>query len=297
MDMKLLEKRLLTRDSVLASSSVSKCALRLQQFLVALQANDQSDSDTEQAKGALIRELALYKLEIGQAVEGALMCEREMDESRAIEKSIEEEIHAAELDINNLTQELNEQKRIRKHKEECELLAKLVNTLPPKSAVMKDIVKAEDALNKLREQSQSAEYRVSMRKKQFQVLLQSIFDMKQNIAEDSEQQELIAGVEAAAAPEEEEATPAPDSDAEENDEEEGGRRGRNEDEGPAKKKTRVADDGENVEDDEGPAAAEGASEEASAKGSAEPEEVETPAADAEGMSTATEKMEVEGEAP
>ena len=237
MDMKLLEKRLLTRDSALSVSSVSKCASRMQQYLTALQSGDDG---VKQVKEALIRDITMYKIEMSQAMEATMMCDRELDESKAIEKVVEEDINRAELDISNLTKELNEQKSIRKHKEECELLARLVNTLPGKSAVGKDIAKAEDALSQLREQSQSAEYKVTMRTKQFQVLLQTIFDMKRNLEEESEQQALLAGVEGTNAAEDEEATPAVDSDAEDNDEDNVGRRGRD-DEGPPQKKSRPLD--------------------------------------------------------
>jgi hypothetical protein len=236
MDMKLLEKRLLTRDSTLSVSSVSKCASRLQQYLAAVQAG----REMQQTKDALIRDMCLYKIEISQVIEATLMCDRELEESKAIEKSVEEDISKAEMDINNLNKELAEQKSIRKHKEECELLARLVNTLPSKTVVGNDIKKALDALSPLRKQSESAEYRVNMRKKQFQVLQQTIFDMKRNLEEESEQQGLLAVVESTNAAEDEEAAPPmADSDAEAEDSEEGkgGRRGRGDD-GPPQKKSR-----------------------------------------------------------
>lgn len=237
----MLERRLLTRDSALVTSSVSKCALRVQHFLASLQSSETTDAEIATLKHGLVRELALYRIEMSQALEAAMMCDRELEESKAIEKSIEEDIKAAQIDISNLAKELSEQQSIRKHKEECELLARLVNTLPPRSTVMKDIVKAEDALAKLREQSNTAEHRVNMRTKQFQLLLQSIFDMKKNMEEDSEQQELLAILETTAAPEEDEPA-ALESDGEDNADDNGGRRGRNDDDAPAQKRSRTDTD-------------------------------------------------------
>ena len=240
MDMKLLERRLLMRDSTLSSSSVSKCASRLQQYLSSASSEDAEVESTKKLRDALVRELTSYRLEMSQAIQAAEMCERELEESLATEKEIEENINKAEIDINGLSKELNEQKSIRRHKEECELLARLVNSLPPQSVVGRDISKAEDTLRHLRDQSHSAEYRVNMRTKQFQGLLQSIFDMKSSLQEESEQQEILGSVDNTASPEDEDAGPGADSDVEDNDEETEGRRGRNDD-GPALKKSRTED--------------------------------------------------------
>jgi THO complex subunit 7 len=225
MDAKILENRLLTRESVLYSSSVSKCATRLQQYLNSL--ND--GTMVQESRESLLREISLYRHEMSQVTLAVGMCERELVEFQALERDIEDEISTVQANISRLTQELAEQRSIRRHKEECEMIARLVNTLPARSLVTKEITRAEEAVAKLRDQTSVADSKVNMRTKQWQLLLQTVLDMQKNLAEDEEQQTLVTAMETAYAQEEEDQTGGQESDAE--DGEEGTGRGRERDEG------------------------------------------------------------------
>jgi THO complex subunit 7 len=208
MDAKILEARLLTRESALVTSSVSKCAAKLQSYLFSVAAASNLDKENEATaphtgdasiassidatRESLIREISLYRFEMVQVLASASMCERELSEYVRMEEDIERDIQAAEKRIEQLTEELREHKSVRRHKEEVDMLARLVNTLPAGSVVDKEMRKAQEALDKLRAESAAAYNKVTMRSRQFQVLLQSLSDLQRSVEEEEEQQRAMA---------------------------------------------------------------------------------------------------------
>src|SRR5690349_354994 len=129
MDAKILEIRLVTRESALYIPSVSKCASKVQVLL----STRRDDRHWQEARDSLSRELQLYKIEMTQVQETIQMHDRELLEFQNLERRIEADIASVEANILTLRRELHEQKKLRKHKEECEILARLVNTLTPQA--------------------------------------------------------------------------------------------------------------------------------------------------------------------
>jgi hypothetical protein len=274
MDAKILEARLLTRESALVTSSVSKCAAKLQSYFLALgaanhvgkekeiKASNSEDAaiapSIEESKESLIREISLYRFEMVQVLASAAMCERELSEYLRMEADTERDIQDAEKHIEQLTEELREHKSVRRHKEEVEMLARLVNTLPAGSVVDKEMRKAQEALDRLRAESAAADNKVRMRSKQFQVLLQCLSDLQRSVEEEEEQRAALSllaegvsgaavGASAGAYEEDEEAT---NSDVEEGGEDRAGR-ARDLDLHRAQKKARLGDEDSSQEEGAG----------------------------------------------
>ena len=84
-DTKILESRLITRDSAIGGSSLTRCVYKLQQYLSSYekeQKEKEKKVEKEQERRLLCegycRELLLYKIEMEKFYETFEMCEQEI---------------------------------------------------------------------------------------------------------------------------------------------------------------------------------------------------------------------------
>lgn len=182
MDQKILEYRLINRESVLSGSSISKCANRLYQLFNLVK--NSSNDVTETIHEAFIREILLYKFELTKYAQSHNVCHQEVLEFVALGEEIEKNIESTQKRIEYLSEELQQQKKLRQHKEECEMMARVVNTIPTRSFSNVEITQVDEAMKKVNDQLLLKEAHEKIRIKQVALLMQSIADLYKSFEED-----------------------------------------------------------------------------------------------------------------
>ena len=133
---KLLEKRLLSRETVRSGPSIAKCASNL--FAV-FKSIFEKNADDPSVLNSFLRSMILFELDTSKDERSQVIAEEEISELQTLEKSIEEQIRLTQENIVLLTKELGDEQRIRKHKEDCDRAAVEVNKLPSTSVLYKEI--------------------------------------------------------------------------------------------------------------------------------------------------------------
>lgn len=93
------------------------------------------------------------------------------------------EIDATHERIERLKQELEQAKRIRKHKEEAEAVARVVRRFPPRSETQQQLAAANSEAQELQQRLREMESQVDLRGKQFRVLVQAVKDLQRTLEE------------------------------------------------------------------------------------------------------------------
>lgn len=190
-DIKILEARLLTRDSAVTGSTVTKCALRLQQLMAAIQNPESKRDESDEALEAFCRDLLLYKVEMGKFDQAFNMLDNEALEYSGLEANIEAKIEETTQSINTLTQDLIQQKKLKQHREECEALSRIVNLVPSTRKILASTDVVHEEIDRLEEQLASTESVEKLRSRQVNLLLQSIADITQSLDEENDMQKQL----------------------------------------------------------------------------------------------------------
>lgn len=188
-DIKILEARLLTRDSAVTGSTVTKCATRMQQLFDVVRGGKKADEQEATviaavAEEAFSRDLIMYKVEMGKFEQSFKMLDQEAKEYECLEADIESKIEETTQSIGSLTQELVQQKKLKQHRDECEALSRIVNLVPSTRNILSasDVVREE--ISRLQEQLSARESVENLRCRQVNLLLQSIADLTQSLEEE-----------------------------------------------------------------------------------------------------------------
>lgn len=178
-DSKILEHRLLTKDtSITDASSIKACAEKL--VPLKERVDGQLNGD---AIESFLRELLLFKLDLEKSYMAFEVCKRQNDEYEELQNKITAEISNAKINTTHLEEELIQQQDIRKHREECENLAKKVNSYPPRRILKRKYEIVEDSLKNNNESLVSIEEEIGKKKKMFDTLLQTISDLQMSHVE------------------------------------------------------------------------------------------------------------------
>jgi predicted nucleic acid-binding Zn-ribbon protein len=177
-DAKLLEQRLLLRESVVSLPSVSRIATKLREL---------REKHDEATRDAFIRELRQYQLEASKSVKILQVCDSELVEYSGLESALLEQIADTEKSIQELQTELGQAKQIREHREECEMLSQGVIKFPSRSALEKQTRNVDDAIVQCEQAITDMNDRITQRVTQFKALLQAIADLKGSLKEEEEQ--------------------------------------------------------------------------------------------------------------
>lgn len=121
MDAKILETRLLLRESTVASINISKCATRLATLRRKRSSADISVSTS--AYDSYAADILLYQTEMNKVARFIDVCDLELKEYEDIQAAIEVRSSETEATIRRLETQLEEEKMIRKHKKLLEKLA------------------------------------------------------------------------------------------------------------------------------------------------------------------------------
>ncbi|KAB2635703.1 THO complex subunit 7A-like [Pyrus ussuriensis x Pyrus communis] len=120
---------------------------------------------------AFLQELNTFEIPLlkSKAVVDANLREKHnFDELR---EEINRQIVLAKADIETLKEQLEESKVERRHKEECEVIRKLIATHPPRSETLKIISELEKEIAALDAENTASSRTLELRKKQFALLL------------------------------------------------------------------------------------------------------------------------------
>jgi chromosome segregation ATPase len=192
MDNKCLEQRLLTRESTVGGSvgsSVSRCAAKFMNLTTskkAFEASEKKEDIVTVPLDSFIREMYLYRLDITKTQQIVHSCDEEIESYHSLENEIAKKIEATKAMILQLETELDHERQIRTHREELEEKAKAVNTLPTRSHLKRKIDATNENISSLNDATVIADSRLTQRHKQFNALLQCIFDLQGKLVEEEE---------------------------------------------------------------------------------------------------------------
>lgn len=159
LDQKILELRLLLKDSSVGQVSIAKCAAKLQAF--GKNVNDQA------ALEGFLREILLYQLEYEKTSNSFNALDRQDLEYANLESKIVQDIAAAKANIQQLEEELQQQQIIRAHRIECEHLATEVNKLPSRSTLKRKIDAVNHTLDNTKASIELVESEINTKQAQF----------------------------------------------------------------------------------------------------------------------------------
>ncbi len=127
LDSKILELRLLLKDSTITLPSITRVANKLQAL-----GKDVNDNAVLES---FLREVMAYQLEFEKSSNTFLALDRQKDEYTELESKIESDVTAVKASIQELEEELRQQQILRAHRIECEHLAADVNKLTSRSTL------------------------------------------------------------------------------------------------------------------------------------------------------------------
>jgi THO complex subunit 7 len=176
--------RLRSKETVILNHSVKKCAAKVC-HLQNLLRTEQSQADCSSAAEAACRELELYSLEVDMAQLTAQTCQQQLEDYQVLESRVKFQVESTEADIDKLTEELRVAKKVRQYKEQYEALAKIVNRHPSKPATTREQAEMQLEIKKLEEEKLRLDEQMSVRRKQFALLMRTIDDLSMTLREDA----------------------------------------------------------------------------------------------------------------
>ena len=205
LESKILETRLINKESSFVGSSVSKCANKFQQFITnkkqALELNSNPDSniatpelidnkstDLNISFENFMREIVQYKLDIHRVSSMQKAYFNQIQCYDTLENEIRSKILKTENDIHEYEINFGNEKLIRLHREQLEVKATEVNTLPSKTILKRKLTEMETNIVNLENNIQMANTKITARYKQFQILLDCLNQLndKLPLIEDNE---------------------------------------------------------------------------------------------------------------
>ena len=161
--------------------------------------DEQSDSSSpisrlEHAKIEVINALKLHDLEMRKVALGCKATVSELQYYEVIAKETNESILQIKREIETLREKLNHEKKVRKNREEYEGLAKQASKRSPALVTKRKLKQVHSDIKELEMKRRKTNERIEMRRKQFQGLMQSIFDLKNSLDEDDARKEIERNV-------------------------------------------------------------------------------------------------------
>ena len=184
MDNKLLETRLLTRESTIGGSvgsSVSRCSAKFQSLVQSLESNTGSN-----AVDSFVREILLYKLDTSKCEHVFNACDEEIAAYHELELTIKNDIAQTRQGNVHLEIELDHERQIRTHRETLESDAKQVNALPTRASLKRKIDNTNANIDSVNESLRAVDGRIGQRQQQFTALLQTIADLQSKLLDEEE---------------------------------------------------------------------------------------------------------------
>lgn len=176
--------RLVTKDSVLGTEpSVKTTALHMMKLIKAAYAGDAAACSAFQH--TLQAEMGRYVRRLHRVKQVRHTCAEELQRYAALEDDLEVKIAAAQGDVETLKVLLQEEKLKRQHRAECEVMSKKINDFPDPATSEAAIAALREDMKRLEGESQRTDDKLEERRKQFKLLLHSIFELQSAIREDN----------------------------------------------------------------------------------------------------------------
>jgi nitrate/nitrite-specific signal transduction histidine kinase len=146
-----------------------------------------------------MRELELYSFTVGKASVVHRRAQQELKQYASIGEDIERQTESIRSELQTLKALAVEEQGLRKQREECESLSKMVNQLPSREETRRAIEACEsDRGETVRKADVTAE-RMALYSRQFHLLMRAVFDVKSQLAEEDEEDQAELKASAAAA--------------------------------------------------------------------------------------------------
>ena len=191
----ILKQRLLLRESAVNFMTISKIATRIQSLLDRSIFKTSTFLNTStiiyndlipEISDKLIRDILTYKLDMAKIKHIYSSCDEEITAYQELYIDIDNQIMRTQNEIKELESELNQQVLIRKHREEFEILAIELNTLPNIKKLVDSIKDLAMNLSEVREAIVTIDGKTNQRVKQYDILMQAITDMQCKLLEEED---------------------------------------------------------------------------------------------------------------
>ncbi len=174
-DTKILEQRLITRDSVRGSASISRSAERLANFRSPIVNNVVLEN--------FLREIAMFRTETEKSCRSYDSYKLQVVEYQKLQNSVSVKAGDAVRDIDHLKVRLEQENMIRSHRTVCEAQAMKVNRHKSRSYLNRNIAQIEENVAHTFKRLESIDHEISTRKVQFDSLLTALLDLESQIIE------------------------------------------------------------------------------------------------------------------
>jgi len=183
LDGKILERRLVTKESTIGGASIFRIAKSLREYNSAIEQDEATEDQIQTAHEAFSRDVLLYRLEMSKLSKAFLLCDDEISNYNIQEGNIEKKIESSRSTILALENELKIEKNIRSFTEKCETKALVVNDLPTPNNLKRQIEECDSTLQNLASSLCNVESKLHKRVKQYETMLQSIQVLSQPLVD------------------------------------------------------------------------------------------------------------------
>ena len=164
-------------DAAPPRGSLAKAATRFRELL--------TSADVQGTTASLRSDLDLHDLEIRRLFLSARAYDAASSKSRASLSDMTFSQTSIQNDIEQLTGELNHQKRIRRNIEEYNTLAKIMNVSAPAAAKSQvDLKSVQDEIARTKKEMEKAQWEISIRERQVRALMTSLGDLTETLRDE-----------------------------------------------------------------------------------------------------------------
>jgi len=164
---------------------------RLNMLLKALvkwcSSENEDPSSCEQSYQRMLTQLSSIEWSMAKSRQAEAMNIAEQKQYGKVNSKVEEGIIKARAEIEETKQELVEAKLVRKNRMEYDALAKVIQSHPDRDSSTTRLETVREELGQLEEREKQLQEKLETRKKQFHLLVSSIHQMQDLLAEDEEE--------------------------------------------------------------------------------------------------------------
>mmetsp|Transcript_4600 Transcript_4600/g.8243 ORF Transcript_4600/g.8243 Transcript_4600/m.8243 type:complete len:254 (-) Transcript_4600:485-1246(-) len=195
-----LRERILTGGGTgNARGSLTKVASRYAHFVhsLALAHHDDNDENANHASSsaaatALQTELLLHDLEIRKLILSSKASDGNSSRYSSTLSQMQTALATTQSDIESLTSTLANERRVKRHREEYDALAKMGNDQhPPIRTTQKELERVQREIESVEEEVREARWELTARERQMRLFMASLGDLKSTLREEELKEERV----------------------------------------------------------------------------------------------------------
>ncbi|XP_013097542.1 THO complex protein 7 [Stomoxys calcitrans] len=186
-DEEIIKKRLLIDGD--GTGDDRRLNMLLKQFLKWMYSKNDSPENNQIIYDRLMAQLAQCQFAAAKTERTSQMIDEELENYQKLSQTIEKNIEAAKLEIEESKKELVIAKQIRKNKMEYDQLAKVIKQQPDRKETQKHIESLQKELAELNDKKLKLERKFEKRQKDFSVLMYAVRELEAQLVEDSSSDE------------------------------------------------------------------------------------------------------------